>query len=167
MKPHLEPWKTNLELWKTIQTSLITSGYRRLEGGSNHFSLQTNTNQQCRYSHLPGWQADEPGASTNLLWSKKRYVRTRGHKWLPLVQNRYMTNKGALPMRKCSFFVTHGGIQLRKTQLEKVLIFRPINFSSLTGGPNWPLGHSLRKCLVFVPYTFRHSRGVPTDLLDV
>ena len=33
------------------------------------------------------------------------------------------------------------------------------------GGPNWPSGHSLRKCSFSVTL-FSHSRGVPTDLQD-
>ena len=71
MKTDLEPWKTNLEPWKTIKTNLNhwkpiktemepwktnlepskltqrvvmggSGGYRRLPGGSDHFSWQTD-----------------------------------------------------------------------------------------------------------------------------
>ena len=178
MKTNLNPWKpfkTDMEPWKTNPNCekswkptwsctgwlrAITGGYRRLEGGSNHFSLQTNTNQQCRSSHLPGWQADEPGASTNLLWSKKRYVTNTGpqptsfgakslcgehraptdEKMLIFCYSRGdPTDLQDAAWKSAHFsshklFVTHRGSQLTsRTQLEKVLIFRPIHFFVIHG----------------------------------
>ena len=45
--------------------------------------------------------------------------------------------------------LTYGSQLTYRTQLEKVIIFR-YTFSSLTGGPNWPPRHSLRKWSFFV-----------------